>query len=275
MTTPRPHQTEPELRQRPPRTLHGFPWRSFWFYPVVAAPLLLLLWKVAFGGPSPQEALAAKGESTSGAVTATHAAANLERYGTHYEYAFVVNGQSYAGSFRERKLEPLARPGDPVSVLYLPDDPRVHFAQRGRTPPEKLREAQAATVPDRGSGWGAAVVVMLGLAAMAAVHVWRVLKRRSLFANGLTTPGTVVRRAQHRHGRGHRDKAEIAYSVAGRDYKLVVDVTFLTIADVFKEGATVTVLYRPGAPADARAYAELTHFHHNPLIAPAKAKRRT
>jgi hypothetical protein len=273
--TARLHQTETELRQRPPRTLHGFPWRSFWFYPVVALPLLVLAWKIAFGGPSPEEALRAKGEFTTGAITATHASANVERHGTHYEYAFSVNGTSYVGDFRERKTDPLGKPGEAVSVLYLPDDPRVHFAQRGRTPAEKLREAQAATVPDRGGGWGAAGVVMLALAAMAAVHVWRVLRRRSLFANGLTTPGTVVRRSHRRYGRGQREYAEITYSVGGREYKLDVDLTFMTIADRFKEGATVTILYRPGAPADAYAYAALTHFHHNPLIAPAKGKRRT
>ena len=273
--TARPHQTEPELRQRPPRTLHGFPWRSFWFYPVVAAPLLVLAWKIAFGAPSPEEALRAKGEFTTGALTAARASANAERYGTLYEYAFSVNGTSYVGDFRERKHDPIGKPGDAVSVLYLPDDPRVHFAQRGRTPPEKLREAQAATVADRGGGWSAAVVVMLGLVAMAAVHVWRVVRRRALFANGLTTAGTVARRSQRRYGRGHREYAEITYSVGGRDYKLDVDLTFMTIADRFKEGATVTVLYRPTAPADGCAYAALTHFHHNPLIAPAKGKRRT
>src|SRR4051794_13097237 len=116
MTAPKPNQTEPELRQRPPRTLHGFPWRSFWFYPVVAAPLLVLAWKIAFGAPSPEEALRAKGEFTTGTITATHASANPERHGTYYDYTFVVNGTSYVGDFRERKIDPIGKPGDVVSV---------------------------------------------------------------------------------------------------------------------------------------------------------------
>jgi hypothetical protein len=158
--------------------------------------------------------------------------------GGRIEYRFLLgtawrDGRGNLSPERRRGL----RPGAPIEVRYLPDDPNVH----------RLNGARYSGLPVPVS-----FVVSVGLALAGAACLILVARQRWLLSEGRVAPGIVTSRKSHKSS--HETKSErVQY-----EFALLNGSTATGKATFHKSppavGSVVCVLYDPERPGRSAVY---------------------